>query len=382
VQYVGPMTNFRHTTAFLFLTSVSLSGCTLAGDRAASGLCPIGKTCSSEVSGLFFLGAAFSDNIIIGAVDVPPVAVGGTESVTALTGESTDSPPFADGFTADTTDASELSIDAVTPPSVTVHGHDASGAAQLELFQAGTTTVLLDEVTLSVEAISTVTVFPLELVLPADFSSSTTPTPWVLLAGSTAVPLVVQLAGADGTRIVDESATLTSPSGAATRQAWDLFAVTAPAAPGKASFAIQAGGAPFATTASVVQAVDDIQQKILLSSSPGATPQIISSADVCYVGQSAGAPVAGVTWTFTPSSNLTVMSPGLGAPGCLELVGTADGPATLTVTASGLTKTFDFTVSTKGEKSAPHRAAPRRPRAPVAGARAASMVDERDVNER
>jgi hypothetical protein len=353
----------------VLLAAASVAGCAVPGDLAATGACPTGETCSTEAPhGLFFEGASFSD--FAGASGLPIVAAGGTEGVTALTGSGLDSSPFGGLFTATSSDPGALAIDAVAPPSLQVHGH-APADAVVKLFQAGTTD-LLDQVDVQVEAISAATLFPSELVVPESAAPTPTTAPWALLAGSAAVPLVVRLQGTSADRLVDEATTLTQPAGAPVRQAWDLFAVTAPAAPGLSSFTIQAGGASFLVTAPVVATIDDLTL-IPLTSSPATAAQIgANGADLCFLAQSAGAVVVGATWTFTGSSNLELL-PGFteGSPSCIAAAGTAVGPATLTVAASGFSKTFDLTVTAATKaKMSPHR--PARASGSVAGDRAAS----------
>ena len=233
----------RNTLAFL--AAISLPGCALPGVRAESG-CPAGQTCSSEApNGLDFLGAAFSDQIESG---VGTIASGGTETITALTGIDADSPPFAGDFTVTSADPDEIAIGSVTPPSFTLAG-DAPGTGLVQLFQPGTT-LLLDELDAAVEAISSVTVFPIEL---DGFEPSVTS--FALLAG-TSVPLVVRLEGKGAEdRLGDEGTTVASSTSFA-QNAWDNVDVTSSTAQTEASFSIQAGGSSFAATVQVVGLVD------------------------------------------------------------------------------------------------------------------------------
>jgi len=363
-------------TSLILLAGLSLSGCSLAGVRAQSDACPAGQTCSDEApSGLFFLGATFSDALLMSASGVAPVAVGGTETVTALTGASNGSPAFTGGFSASSTDPSRLAIGTVSPPTVVIRG-EAAGAAELQLFQVGTAE-LLDEVALSVASLATVTLVPAELVLPLNVMTTSTPPPtWALLAGS-AVPVIVRLEDAGMNRLVDETTAIRSASGALTSTAWDLFGVPVPAAAGPASFAIQAGGASFPVTAPVVAAIDDIL--LLTFDGTSGSPQQLGSGTLpfCLVAESGGDLVAGATWTFTASANLGVSGEDtVVAPSCLMLKGIASGAATLEVTASGFSKTFSFTVDTSKAMRQPHRTLQRPAARPAAGSRAAWAARE------
>jgi len=326
-------------SALLILGSLSLGGCLLLGTDAP---CPAGQTCTSETpEGLFFGGTGLSDPT--SSVDpILPVAVGGIETISALAGTNSASPAFTGSFTAASADPSRFSVGAVTPPSVVVHGR-AAGDSALQLFEPGTTT-LLGQVTVPVAALSTATLFPSELTF---VEVSTPPTPWALLAGSAAVPLIVKLADASGRRLVDEATTLTATSGALTRQAWDLFAVTAAPAPGAMSFAIQAGGASFAATAPVVAAVDAITlSEISLFETPPPVPVVgTDPLFFCLAAHSGGSLVAGATWALVPSANLVVTTDVLpGSPSCVTVEGNGDGAGTLEVTAGGFTQSFPFTI--------------------------------------
>lgn len=363
--------------SLLLLAGLSLSGCSLAGARASSGSCPAGQTCSAEApDGLFFLGAAFADEWL-GASGVAAVAVGGTETVTALTGSGNTSPAFTASFSVSSTEPSQLGIGVVSPPTFVIQG-EAAGAPEVQLFQFGTPD-LLDEVSISVASIATAQLVPSELIAAQNImainadKSTTTPLPWAMLAGTAAVPLMVELKDSGKDRLVDETTALTSTSGAVTSSKWDLYAVPVPAAAGQVSFAIQAGGASFPVMVPVVAAVEDITL-LALDATSAPIPIIPSGgAELCLLAQSGGAVVVGVTWTFTGSANLSVSAGGLFAESsCVLVVGTANGPATLEATASGFSKTFSFTVDTsKSMRHAP-RASQRAAAQPVAGDRAAA----------
>jgi hypothetical protein len=315
--------------------------------RAETGGCPVGLTCSTETpNGLFFVGAAFSDGIV-GASDVAPIAAGGVEKIEAVTGTNANSPPFGGSFTATSSDPSVLVVDFVTPPSLQARGV-ATGTSYARLFQPGTS-MLLDEVDVKVEPIAKATLVPLELALVLDQAKGTPPAPWALLAGAAdPIPLVAQLHAANGDRLVDEEMQIASTAASVTQPAWDLAAATLPAQPGTADFTIQAGGASFAVTAPLVASVDDIESWAGMATMP---PTVTTTSDVslCFTARSGGVPVAGATWQYNASAGLTVQMTASATVfgNCVEVQGTAVGPATVTVTASGFTKSFAVTVKAR-----------------------------------
>jgi hypothetical protein len=329
-------------TSIVLFASLSLAGCAVAGERAGSlesGECPSGETCSDLTpKGLFFVGAPASDSIL--GAGFNRTAIGGTQTVTALTAQGANAPPFENAFTATSASPDVISVDAVTPPKVVVRGV-AEGTSLLRLIEPGTTK-LLDRVEVEVAKVAKVTLLPRGLVVVKEEAA-----PWALLAGSTA-SLVVRLTAEDEKRLVDETTELTPASGAATRQAWDLFEVTAPTS-GEASFQIKAGGESFTATAPVVSAIEEIAQAPT-PSTPDAPAQVTldATSTLCFLARSGGAAVDGATWTFVPSESVTLseMKPELlSLPSCVSLRGMAAGPATLTVTASGITKVFDLMVT-------------------------------------
>lgn len=332
-------------TGLALLAVFSATGCALAGERV-SGVCPAGETCSDQApDGLFFLGAARADSFG-GGVEI--TAVGGTQTIKVLFGSNTDSPSFDKPFDAVTSNEKVATVASVTAPSVVLSGASA-GTASLRLLESKTTK-LLDRVDVKVAAIDKVTVFPKELFLIAADDG----TPWALLAGAKA-PMVVQLKAANGDRLVDEKLTLKAASGAAAAQAWDQFEITAPDT-GDASFTVEAGKGSFTAKASVVAAIDAIETSKFLSQL-GADGALEASQDqlLCFVGKSAGVTTAGAAWKFSGSATITItpQDPGVqGQSSCVQLKGTAVGPAKLTVEASGVSRVIDLNFVKKASKGA------------------------------
>jgi hypothetical protein len=156
---------------------------------------------------------------------------------------------------------------------------------------------------------------------------------------------VVRLHAPDGRRVVDESLALSLTSGTVTRKVWDLFEVGVPLA-GDVSFDLSAAGASLSPSAQVVPAIDTItlvawyaqggsnavEGQVSLDDSDGRSV-------LCFMADAGGTPTFGATWTFEPSAGLEVLpkDPSWIYPtnGCVSLVGTALGSATLTVGAGG-----------------------------------------------
>lgn len=351
------MTNLCFRTALAVLVALSLPGCALEGERAArDGACPAGEICSDTApAGLTFQGAQPADNFF-GAVGVLTTAVGGTQTVTV----STDL-----GFTAMSATPSILGVDAVTPPTVLVHGKgDGSGTLRV---LAPDTDELLDRVDLQVAPITKATVLPLDLAIVALGPEELRNAPWAMLAGTaTSTKLVVHLMANDVDRAVDEGLTLTPASGSASQLKWDLFDVSVPSTNSTASFSIHAGGATFQASAAVVTTIDDIMS-LPINDSSGVALGGLST--FCFVAQSGGASVGGAEWTFSGSAGITVAASEIPGNVCVNVTGTAEGPATLTATASGMVKAIDLTVigNAPQQKRAPLH---RRTATPTLGERA------------
>lgn len=330
------MTTLASRTALAFVAVVSAGGCALPGVRAEGG-CPIGEVCSDQTpDGLFFQGTAPGDGFAIG---VTTTAKGGTQTIQVLLGNTEGSLPLDQAFDAATSNVTVASISSVEPPNVIVRGESA-GTSSLRLLESGTNK-LLDQLSIQVAEIDKVTLFPKESFLFSQDDGS----PWALLSGAK-VPLVVQLKAKNGDRLIDETLTLTPASGAVTPKSWDVFEITAPAT-GDASFSIQAGKSPFTVKAPVVAAIDDIilsrfQAEISEDNKLGVSTDHL----VCFLGKSAGLTTLGATWTFTGTPTITFSEQDADTklwPGnCTALKGTAVGPAKLTVTASGVSKSFDI----------------------------------------
>jgi hypothetical protein len=332
-------------TALALFAVFSATGCALAGDRVG-GVCPIGETCSNQApEGLFFLGASTADSFGGG---VAITAAGGSQTIKVLLGSNTDSPAFKDTFDASTSDVTVAAIGSIAPPNVVVSGK-SDGTTSLRLLESGTTK-LLDRVDIQVATIAKVTLFPRELFLVAPDDG----TPWALLSGAK-IPMIVQLSAESKERLIDEKLTLTPATGEATQQAWDVFEITAGDA-GEASFTVKAGQASFTPKATIVATIDGIDRSQFLNQL-GADGSLEASQDqiLCFEGKSKGVLTIGAKWKFTGSETIAITSQSPDATGmssCVQLKGTAVGPAKLTVEASGFTKVVDINFTKKTSRSA------------------------------
>lgn len=355
-----------------------VSGCAIPGARNMNGgTCPAGEICSSTTpEGLSFTGTQSSDDIFGGGLAV--TAVGGTQTINVLIGQDSDATPFLGGFDAKTTNAGVFTVEQTKPPELLVRGQ-AIGTAALRLLEPGTDK-LLDRVDLTVAPVTKVTVFPRDLVLAGDVSAG-----WAMLAGS-ATQLVVQLHDRTDARLVDQTISMAPQFGEAKQMAWDLFEVTAPDK-GPTLYQVKTGeGTSFSPDAAVVSAVDDIS--ISPFTFQGMEPLKLNLKDTllaCFVARAGGTKVAGATWQFTPSAGVEIIpdNPDIPTsttpPGCTQIRGAGTGMGTLTVTASGVKKTFNVMVS----QTAMRVAAPTAPRGPFSdlsarlalGARAQMTVE-------
>lgn len=342
--------------AFAALGASALGGCALTSADRAPEACVAGDVCAVPASGVFFLGATFSD-AEVAPVSLAPVAVGGVQTVTALSGSNASSQPLSASFVASSSVPNELEVQAVTPPTIVLRG-EAAGEASLELVDPGTNDVLgKDEV--EVATIATATLFPVELGFFSFFEGAVVP-PWALLGGTTSIgagtqkmaapapgiPLVVRLADASGNRLVDEQLTVTSAesaeSGTLSALAWDLVDVPAPAKH-DTSYVIQAGGSMFPASAVVVTDVDSIE---LAYPTDASVPTVGTSAAsmLCFAARSGEYAVAGASFKFEPQPGVTLSAEQPRWPSCVNLAGTSTGATAVAVTAGGMTSMVSVVV--------------------------------------
>lgn len=337
------MTKLPLRTALTALViSASVSGCAIAGERAGNGTgqCPTGETCSELTPhGLFFVGTASTDNIFKGGLAT--TARGGRQTVTALTGSGSGSPAYDGDFDAKVEDAKIVSIFSVTPPSVKLDG-EGLGSTRLRLLEPDTN-LLLDRVEVKVAAVSSVSLFPAELMFLADNDK-----PWAMLAGNKA-SLFVRLGSAGGDRLIDENLSLSSATGSVTAEGWDRFSVEAPTK-GDASFQVKAGDTSLSAKATVVASIDEVVGSSELGTVEDPIKVTVDGdSTVCFVARSGGLPVAGADWEFSLSSGVAPadVAIDLPLPSCVGMHGVTAGPAEITVKAGGVSQAFKIDVAAK-----------------------------------
>jgi hypothetical protein len=319
---------------------LALAGCGLSGGGVDL-LCLEGEACSSDGSGLLFLGASMSDGIQGANGGVETTAVGGTQAVRMLA--RTTGVPFNWTIEVQNDSPDVLAVPAVHPPDIDVRGVSA-GAARLHVV-APETGAELDQVELRVGAIAAASAYPLELASIVDPDADPA---WAVLAGSSQ-RFVVRLMDAAGGRLVDQSLALTSLSGPVTAQTWDLYAVDVPSS-GDVALQIEAGGASFEATAHAVAAVDDFtvsRYSLAFSQSTSVSLPATTYSSACFVARSSGAPTAGAEWVYTasPGIDLERTADEDRMPPCVAFKGTSVGTSTLTVSTGGAQKTFTVVVT-------------------------------------
>jgi hypothetical protein len=319
-------------------------------------------------NGLYFLGSLLGDSQL-GRGAPLYTAVGGTQTITPITGLANDSPIFLMPFNASITN-SALSIMYTQPPNVTVRGV-ALGSAYLRLVDPSTQ-LLFDRASITVKDVAA------EYVRPADYMSSTADeqfagdvhAAWALYTGASAEPILAELVADDGMRMADESLDFSLSAGGVTttRTNWDVLAVTGPISGASASVHVSAGNATYVTDVAIPLAstVDDIAWV----NAVGAEANIITAmhpstpTTFCFRALSAGRLLAGVVWTF---SGVTIVQRQLYAgKNCVTVSNPAAGTSPLMVNASGMVKTFTLTwgntrphpQTTPAESISPPEAAP------------------------
>jgi len=314
------------------LLVLALPACDL-GERALTGACPAGETCSDDTPrGLSFSGTTFADDFL--AFGPPPTLAGGTQDIHLAynlgdgTSRPLDRPYIADddgglGVMVDHTDGPVVTLRGVASHSNYLRITDADGALDdRKLFDGATLTKIE--------------------IVPAGLESITQGDAIVFAAG--AQDLAVALIGkvdADpepfDTRVVDESMTIALDG--ATRTRWDVLDLP-DAAVGLHDVSVTAGVEPEAAVTFEVVAGPDS----LLSHDPILPLQAGSTSFICFSPHSAGRHVAGLAWTFTvdngPIGNVLFRN-------CATVLPDHEGPLHVTASAGGLIVTATYTAAPK-----------------------------------
>jgi hypothetical protein len=344
----------------LLLSSLILAAC-MGGERATTGECPAGETCSPLTpDGLEFVGADMTDDL--GLSGPSPTAIGGTQNIELEYNRNGGALMALDlPFTADDDGGNGVKVDHVAGSIVTVRGA-ASRTNYLRITDPGTGE-LFDRKELTGAAVDSI-----KLV------SNTSDTPpadrelaW--LAGNVQVGValygqVQESGGPTDERIVDQSMQLTLSG--ATQRAWDLVQLPAATA-GTYSLAVTAGDKPTANLDIVV--VDHIDTLVVDPGNPATVlPQGV--ATICFEGLANERFVAGMTWHFMVDG---VAKDGIG--NCIGAGSSTATSGTITIigSADGLSATTNVTIAAARTDQPVRTSRTRRMPTPLVGDRAALM---------
>jgi hypothetical protein len=315
----------------LLVPLIGLAACT-GGERANSGQCPAGETCSPLTpNGLHFIGNQLSDSLNL--VGPSPTAIGGSQEI-ALQYDRGDGVLIALDlpFEADDDGGAGVHVTATTGSVVTVTGQGAR-SNYLRILDAHDGT-LFDRKMLTGAALDTIELAPMNLErIPADAQLA-----WAAGSFDIAVTLwgqVQESSGPTTERLVDSSMTLDLPG--AERTTWDSLHL-ASASPGTSTLTVTAGDKPPLTIPVVVVASAD--SVVPLDSPDHLTPNI--GSDVCFSATSGTRTVVGFPWTFTVDG---VAAQGGLEPNCVTVTTTkTSGTVSIVGAAGGQMATLQLTV--------------------------------------
>jgi hypothetical protein len=271
-----------------YLLLFPAAACT-GGERANSGQCPAGETCSPKTpNGLHFIGNQLADDLNL--VGPSPTAIGGTQDI-ALQYDPGDGVlvPLDLPFTADDMGGAGVKVVSTSGSVVSVTGK-GSFTNYLRILDKADGT-LFDRKQLTGAALDTVDLLPLNLErVPAHAQLAFAPGDFDIAIGL--FGQVQESGGPAEERIVDSSMTLVLAG--ATKTAWDTLHNTG-ATPGTRTLTVTAGDKPALSIDVVVVATAD-------QVAPLDAPQKLVTgvaADVCFTATSGTRTVVGLPWTFT-----------------------------------------------------------------------------------
>lgn len=306
------------------------------GERAETGVCPPGETCTDDMeSGLYFRGPSFADGWF--DADVHPMAVGGRQTITI---DPVDLLTSLYDFDADCSSPA-FTVASLAPPLVTVKAM-SEGSAYLRILEPGTD-LLYDRLLINALQVSRVTV--------SHSTSFLAPTPSTdLHYGGTPMTFMVRIYSGE-TRLIDEdvifeAADATSVA-SVTQSSWDLATVRA--TQGATSLAVRARAADGTSGERIVPLAWEIDEILNSWYWPLPPTVVVDTSDVaCFYGELGGRPVSGVPFAFRlwDPDGIEVFDtePSSTAPtGCVLIQPTLPGLWQLSIEGPGLTKTFEFT---------------------------------------
>lgn len=309
------------------LAMAAFAGCT-GGERNVTGDCPADEECSDLTpNGMHFTGA---DLVGIPLLALPKVtAVGGTQLI-ELWKELGDGEivPLDLPFAASTDNGDALEVVSAGPNAVTIEGV-GDGADLLRITEADSE-LLYDRYEVQAAEIDHIE------IVPATFESYAVGEPVAFYEGDLAIGLALVDAG--GSRLVDESMTLTVTGPQPTRSDWDVFRFEAVGA-GTLTAELTAGGFSGPIDFDVVDAVDSVallDRGFVDPITPGA------NAEVCFHAQAGAAEsVLGLPWSFAATGPVTPLI-SLKA-NCFNIQVNQAGAFTVTATTLGIEATVELT---------------------------------------
>lgn len=346
----------------LVLPSLPLLAC-YGGERANTGVCPAGETCSPATpNGLQFAGASLSDQILLEGP--APTAIGGTQDIELEydpgDGETI---PLDLPYRADDDGGLGVRIDHTTGPVVTVRGVE-SRSNYLRILDAGDGT-LFDRKELTGAAVDSIALVATDYEMIPDGAQLAWATGdqhiGVALTGA-----VQESTGPAEERIVDTSMQLALDG--AEQSAWDELHLPAAAA-GTYSIAVTAGDRPTASVPLVV--VDHADAVTALSPPSGIAPN--GATMVCFQATAGGRYVVGLTWSYAidgVATNARTLT-----PNCIEATTTkTSGTVSVQASAGGQAATVTLAVGAMSRVTPPQAHPGVVRNAPTAGERASLVA--------
>lgn len=325
------------------LALAALPACGIRGDRAATGECPDGETCSDATpSGLVFTGTHVSGTLA-GSTTIAPVAIGGTERITIRTRFEERLPAF-DAVTS----SDAVTVDGVVGTEITIGGASA-GTALLRILDRADGGTLLDRTTVEAAAVDRARVTQTE-----DLSVMLAPEVRDVVFAPGEHVIGIHLLDATSRIVVDQGMSIDAGAIPTTVEAWDAIRLTVPE--GGLDLAVAAAGSDFPVRVESAGAIDDLELATwLLQLDASERPQLSAGDSVCAVPLSGGARVIGASSVarFTlDGAELTVMD---GATTDCASMPDAPTPGTseLAVTFGDATRTFAVQVVEPGAASSP-----------------------------
>lgn len=307
----------------LAFLALSLAAC-YGGERANTGECPAGETCSPATpNGLDFVGNKLANEILLSGPRA--TAVGGTQ-VVALQYNRGDGVYVALDlpYTADDDGGLGIKVLGTTGSQVTIGGVN-SRSNYLRILDADG--LLMDRKELTGAALESME------IVPTDYESIPAGTPIAFAPGARKIGValfgdVQKSSGPVSERIIDTS--MKVELAGATRSAWDQLDVDAVV--GTYPLSVTAGDKPAATLDFVV--VDAADSVVAINPPPSMQPN--GSATVCFQASSGNRYIAGLTWHFNIDGTEKTQGDGTLTRNCVGISTTkTSGSVTVAAAAAG-----------------------------------------------